>query len=77
MIKEGTSRKWELWAFLAPALVVVVIFYVVPLILTVYTSFTPIRNWNIQRYATKWIGLYNYQKLFHAIANDPDRKSVV
>jgi inositol-phosphate transport system permease protein len=76
MIKEGTSRKWELWAFLAPALVVVVIFYVVPLILTVYTSFTPIRNWNIQRYATKWIGLYNYQKLFHAIANDPSVRTV-
>ncbi|WP_461768076.1 carbohydrate ABC transporter permease [Pseudothermotoga sp.] len=76
MNRGDFPRKWELWAFLAPALIVVIVFYLIPLILTIYTSFTPLRNWNIHRYATRIIGFYNYQKLFHAILNDPSVRAV-
>jgi inositol-phosphate transport system permease protein len=59
-----------------PALILIVVFYVVPLALSVYMGFTPIKNWNIERYL-KQVTSYNYERLLHLALNDPDVIKVV
>jgi len=76
VVKKFDSRMIEPWAFVAPALIIVLIFYFLPMILTIYTSFTPLRNWNISRYAHQIVGWRNYQRLLHAILNDPSVRAV-
>ncbi|AEH50880.1 carbohydrate ABC transporter permease [Pseudothermotoga thermarum] len=71
-----TKGSRELWTFLVPALIILVVFYFLPMILTIYISFTPLRNWNINRYAWMIIGWRNYYRLFHAIQNDPSVRAV-
>ena len=63
--------------FLAPALFLVIVFFIIPIIISVYMSFTPLRNWNIEKYAGEFIGWRNYERLFYLITNDPTVKSVV
>ncbi|MET1128235.1 MAG: sugar ABC transporter permease [Thermoproteota archaeon] len=59
-----------------PALIMVVVFYVVPLALSVYMGFTPIKNWNIEKYLGQ-VTSYNYERLLHLALNDPDVIKVV
>lgn len=73
----GRIKKLSLAFFLGPALLIVIIFYILPLFMTVYISFTPMKNWNVQRYFIEIIGLNNYQRLFHLITYDPDMRAVV
>jgi len=54
------------WFFLIPAITLVAIFYVVPFILSIYISFTPLKNWNLHTYLHE-ITTYNYVRLFHMI----------
>ncbi len=71
------DRKYkELWTFLVPALLILIALYFLPMILTVYISFTPLRNWNIDRYARVVVGWRNYYRLFYAIKNDPSVRAV-
>ncbi|RLG81380.1 MAG: sugar ABC transporter permease [Thermoprotei archaeon] len=62
--------------FLALALFLVAVFYIIPICISVYMSFTPLRNWNIDRYAGIFVGLENYYRFFYLLANDPSVKSV-
>lgn len=47
-----------------------------PLALSVYIGFTPMKNWNVHRYMGEVVGLRNYERLFHMISHDPDMKAV-
>ncbi len=76
MKMRNMKRQLELWGFLAPALFILAMFYFLPTVLTIYVSFTPLRNWNIHRYAQVLVGWRNYYKLFYAIRNDPSVKAV-
>ncbi|BAA29274.1 carbohydrate ABC transporter permease [Pyrococcus horikoshii] len=63
--------------FLSPMLLMVALFYLIPLVLTVYISFTGMRNWNVERYLGDFVGAYNYERLFHMFKYDPSFKAVV
>ena len=63
--------------FLAPALFLVIVFYVIPVGISAYMSFTPLKNWNIDRYATQFVGLENYWKLFYMVTHDPSMKAIL
>ncbi len=62
--------------FLFPALFLVLVFYIIPVIISVYLSFTPLKNWNIDRYAGEIIGFENYYKFFYMLTHDPSVKAV-
>lgn len=72
-----SEKKKSLAFFLGPALFIVILFYIIPLFLTIYISFTPMKNWNVQRYLQEFVGLANYFRLFHLIQYDPDMQAIV
>jgi len=71
------NKKLILLFFLGPTLFVVALFYIVPLFLSIYISFTPMTDWNVDRYLTQFIGLQNYYRLVHIMMYDPDMRAVV
>ncbi|AEH25326.1 carbohydrate ABC transporter permease [Pyrococcus yayanosii] len=71
------ERLLTLSFFLSPMMVMVILFYLLPLLLTVYISFTRMRNWNVEKYLTDLVGLYNYQRLFYMFQHDPTFKAVI
>jgi len=71
------SNLFQLSFFLTPALVIIIVFYLLPLVLTVYMSFTPIRNWNTERYLSQFIGSYNYYRIYHMVKYDPIFRQVM
>lgn len=62
--------------FLSPALFLILVFYVVPLVLSIYISFTPLENWNLNRYLSETT-TFNYERLFYMVRHDPDVTKVV
>jgi len=62
--------------FLLPALLLVAVFYIVPLVLSIYISFTPLENWNLHRYLGEFTS-YNYERLAYMVLHDPDVGKVV
>ncbi|MEB3816346.1 MAG: sugar ABC transporter permease [Desulfurococcales archaeon] len=62
--------------FLSLALFLVLVFYIVPLLLTLWASFTPIRDWDLHALRS-YVGAENYRRLFHLIRFDPDVSTVV
>jgi inositol-phosphate transport system permease protein len=69
-------RTTTLIFFLTPAFLLIILFYIIPLILSIYISFTPLKMWNLKAYLMKTT-LYNYKRLFHIILYDPDVSKVV
>lgn len=69
--------KSDAFKFLAPALFLVIVFYVIPVGISAYMSFTPLKNWNIDRYAAQFVGLENYWKLFYMVTHDPSMKAIL
>jgi len=67
----------ELSFFLSPMLLMVFLFYLIPLVMTIYISMTRMRNWNVERYLTDFVGLYNYHRLFYMFQHDPTFKAVI
>ena len=68
MIKHGlfaklNEQKWS-FLFVAPAVILFVVFVLGPLVASFYWSFTDYNGIN----APKWVGLANYRNIF---ANDP------
>jgi len=57
--------------FLLPGILLVAVFYVLPLILTVWISFTPLRDWRVREFITDYIGLENYKNLWIYITQNP------
>ncbi len=70
------GRTPTLLFFLLPALLLIFIFYIVPLFLSIYISFTPLKYWNLKTYLSK-ITTYNYKRLFHIMIYDPDVSKIV
>jgi inositol-phosphate transport system permease protein len=62
--------------FLSLMLFLVVVFYVIPLVLTIWASFTPIRDWNVGR-LKNFVGLENYRRLLYLVRHDPDTGKVL
>ncbi|GAB6147983.1 carbohydrate ABC transporter permease [Stetteria hydrogenophila] len=62
--------------FLAPALFLVIFFYIIPAILTMWISFTDLYNWRVDK-IKKFVGLQHYRDLIHFIRHDPDVENVV
>jgi ABC-type sugar transport system permease subunit len=59
--RPGTGQVRAAWLFLSPAIVVLSIFVVWPMVRAAYLSFT---KFNIMQ-PPKWIGFQNYIQLFH------------
>lgn len=57
--RRWQQRDWAPYVFLAPLLLFFVVFFVAPIVVSVYLSLT---NWNGLS-APKWIGLANYEYL--------------
>ncbi|MBO8175787.1 MAG: sugar ABC transporter permease [Thermococcus sp.] len=77
MNKINREKFTALSFFLSPMILMVVLFYLVPLVMTVYISFTRMRNWNVEKYLTEFVGFYNYQRLFYMFQHDPTFKAVI
>ncbi len=58
--RRRTRQNIEGWLFILPVMIGVLAFYVIPLLVSFYTSFT-----NSDGLTTpKWVGLFNYERLF-------------
>jgi len=74
---RGGSRRSTVFLFLLPALLLVLLFYLLPLAITVWVSFTPLRNWMVSRYLTEYSGLENYENLYMLVSKSPTMRLVV
>lgn len=73
-----SGRRWDSpLFFLLPGLLLVAAFYVLPLIVTTWLSFTPLQNWRVREQATEFIGLRNYHDLWIYVTKNPLGKYVV
>ncbi|MEB3861835.1 MAG: sugar ABC transporter permease [Desulfurococcales archaeon] len=63
--------------FLLPMLILVVAFYILPLILTAWISFTPLTNWRVRDQLDDFVGLENYVNLYYLARYDPDFHKVL
>ena len=70
-------RTLTLAFFLGPATGLILAFFLFPLILTAYISFTPMKNWNVDRYIAEIVGSANYEALTHLSRYDPTFKSAL
>ncbi len=57
--------------FLLPGLLLVAVFYVLPLVLTTWVSFTPLTNWRVRDQIGEFIGLENYRNLWLYVTQNP------
>jgi len=62
--------------FLMPSLLMVVVYFLVPLVLTLWIGFTPLRNWRIDL-LWDYVGLRNYEAIIRLARFDPDFGAVV
>ncbi len=72
-----SHKSFETLFFLLPAIIMITIFYILPVILSIYISFTPLKNWNIDRYIGEIVGFRNYEKLFYMFNHDPSFKAII
>lgn len=56
--------------FLLPALILVLVFYILPLIVTGWISFTPLRDWRVSD-LTRFVSLENYKALYTFVTHHP------
>lgn len=56
--------------FLLPAIILIVAFYILPLIVTTWISFTPLRDWKISQ-LTEFVELENYKALYKFVTTHP------
>lgn len=57
--------------FLLPGIILVGAFYVLPLIITTWISFTPLTNWRVREQLTEFVGLDNYRALWLFVTMNP------
>ena len=72
-----TRRGRQALFFLLPMLILVVAFYILPLILTAWISFTPLTNWRVRDQLDDFVGLENYVNLYYLARYDPDFHKVL
>jgi multiple sugar transport system permease protein len=58
--RRSRTRQWKGLLYIAPAMVLVLIFFVLPVLFTVWMSF---HNWPLMG-QPKWVGLRNYSRMF-------------
>ncbi len=61
----------DAFIFLLPAIILIIVFYLIPIVVSVYMSFTPLKNWNIARYIHEFVGFENYWRFFYMVTHDP------
>lgn len=69
--------RYQALFFLLPMLLLVAAFYIIPLILTVWISFTPLTNWRVRDQLGDFVGLENYVNLYYLARYDPDFHKVI
>lgn len=69
------GRLATLAFFLGPALLLILVFFLVPTVLTAALSFTDLYNWQFHR--MKYVGLENYRSIIDLARHDPDMKIVL
>ncbi len=69
------DRRLALAVFLGPAFALITLFFVAPLVLTVYMSFHRVVDWDLSH--AEPCGPCNYERLFHMMLYDPDFVKVV
>jgi len=76
---KNLKKIYEPLFFILPALIIIIIFYILPVILSIYISFTPLKNWNLDKYLGEIIGLKNYERLFYTLITTviPTKTTVV
>jgi len=74
--KVANKRLTPLF-FLLPMVILVLAFYILPLILTAWISFTPLTNWKVKTDLGRFIGLENYKNLYFMAKYDPDFHKVL
>ncbi len=57
--------------FLLPGIILVGAFYVLPLVITTWISFTPLTNWRVRDQLTEFVGLENYRALWLFVTMNP------
>jgi len=70
------KKKYESLIFILPALILIIIFYILPVVLSVYISFTPLKNWNLDKYLGTIVGFRNYERFFYMLQHDPIIRNV-
>lgn len=70
------KKIYEPLLFVLPALIIIIIFYILPVLLSVYMSFTPLKNWNLDKYLGEIIGFKNYERFFYMLQHDPIIRNV-
>ncbi len=73
----GSVKRSKPLFFLLPSIILIIGFYLAPLILTVWISFTPLTNWKVKTELTEFIGLQNYVDLVYFMRYDPDVQKVI
>ncbi|MGM9902420.1 hypothetical protein A5844_000825 [Enterococcus sp. 10A9_DIV0425] len=58
--KKARSKEWVAWLFLAPHLLIFILFFLIPVIFGIYISFT---DWDLFN-APTFVGFENYKELF-------------
>lgn len=58
-------------------LILIVAFYLIPLILTAWISFTPLTNWRVRAQLDDFVGAQNYESLYYMAKYDPDFHKVL
>ncbi len=69
-MRASLRRRLTLAFFLAPALALIVFFFLIPVFLTIWISFTNLYNWKIDQF-WEFVGLRNYEDLIYFLRNDP------
>ncbi len=75
-MRGGRLLRGPAFFFLLPALTLILVFYIVPLILSIYIGFTPLKRWNLHHYLGS-VTLYNYERLAHMMLHDPNFRKIV
>lgn len=76
----NTGKAVTLAFFLGPATALVILFFVLPVVITIYASLTPLKNWNVYQDMTpspENISLRNYEILAHFALNNPKVKYAI
>ncbi len=76
MGRTGKLRSRSL-VFLLPAIILIVGFYIAPLIITAWISFTPLTNWKVKTELGELVGIENYRSIYYMIKFDPDFKKIL
>ena len=56
------GRAWLIWVTILPLLISFMLFWIYPILATLFYSFT---NWQAFSRQTPWVGLHNYYRAFH------------